>query len=101
MSTDIEEYEFEEIFTREQLAELLENIADQIKKGFIVSIPTPIKKDGKIKVTISELINVGISIRARRKRTTITLELISEPTEIPIEESKEEEKEEKEVEEGE
>ena len=94
MNSDIEEYEFEEIFTREQLADLLEGIADQIRKGFIVSIPAPIKKDGRIKVTISELINVGISIRTRKKRTSIKLELISEPTEIPIEEGEEEKKEE-------
>jgi len=94
LSTDVEEYEFEEIYTREQIADLLESIAEQIRKGFLINIPAPIKKDGKIKVTISELITLGISIRLRKNRSNIKLELTSEPTELPEEEVEEQEQEE-------
>lgn len=89
MSSDVEEYEFEDIYTREQIAELLESLAEQIRKGFKLTIPMPIRKDGEISVTISELLNMEISVRKTKNRTNISLNIWSEPTEIYEEKEKE------------
>ena len=93
---EVEEYEYEEMFTRGQLADFLENIAEQLRSGFELKIPTPIKKDGNIELTVSDLINLKISVRKRKLRSMITLSIYSEPTEITPKEEEEEEKEEKE-----
>ncbi len=90
----MEEYEYEDIFTREQIAEFLETIAEQIRKGYKLTIPMPIRKDGEIVVSVSELLNMEISVRKTKSRTNISLSIWSKPTEIYEEKEKEEKGEE-------
>ena len=90
---DVEEYEYEELYTKEQLAEFLEKLAEQMREGFEIDVPAPIKKDGVIKLSISELVNVKISIKKRKFRTWVSLTFWSEPSKIEKEE--EEKREEK------
>lgn len=100
MASDVEEYEFEDIFTREQIADFLETLAEQIRKGFKIAIPMPVRKDGNINITISELLNVEIEIRKTRNRTNLMINIWSEPTEI-LETKEGEKKEVEEEKEGE
>ena len=86
MLQDVEEYEYEEMYTKEQLAEFLEKLAEQMRKGFEIDVPAPIKKDGVIKLSISELVNVKISIKKRKFRTWVSLTFWSEPSKIEKEE---------------
>ncbi|MGQ4892917.1 MAG: amphi-Trp domain-containing protein [Candidatus Njordarchaeia archaeon] len=79
---EVEEYEYEELYTKDQLADFLEKIAEQVRKGFEVSIPAPIKKDGIISLSISELVNIKISVKKRKFRTWVSLTFWSEPSKI-------------------
>ena len=86
---DVEEYEFEELFTREQLAEFFENLANQLRKGFKLEIKSPVKKDGNITIMVSDTVNVKMAVMKRKTRSILSITLHSEPIEIPSKEVEE------------
>lgn len=62
----IEEYEFEEEKTLGNLADLLVEIAEQIRSGEKLELPMPTVKDGYIEVPLGEPIETGIEVTIRR-----------------------------------
>ena len=62
----IEEYEFEEEKTLENLADLLEEIAEQIRAGNKLELPMPTLREGVIEVPLGEPVETGIEVTIRR-----------------------------------
>lgn len=62
----IEEYEFEEEKTLNNLADLLVEIAEQIRVGEKLVLPMPTLKEGVIEVPLGEPIETGIELTIRR-----------------------------------
>jgi len=62
----IEEYEFEEEKTLSNLADLLVEIAEQIRAGERLSLPMPTLKEGVIEFPLGEPIETGIEVTIRR-----------------------------------
>jgi hypothetical protein len=62
----IEEYEFEEEKTLSNLADLLVEIAEQIRVGEKLELPMPTLKEGIIEVPLGEPIETGIEVTIRR-----------------------------------
>lgn len=62
----IEEYEFEEEKTLSNLADLLVEIAEQIRAGEKLQLPMPTLKEGVIEVPLGEPIETGIEVTIRR-----------------------------------
>ncbi len=62
----IEEYEFEEEKTLDNLADLLVEIAEQIRAGEKLELPMPTVKEGFIEVPLGEPIETGIEVTIRR-----------------------------------
>ncbi|MFW9958450.1 MAG: hypothetical protein ACFFCT_10285 [Candidatus Odinarchaeota archaeon] len=62
----IEEYEFEEEKTLSNLADLLVEIAEQIRAGEKLAIPMPTLKEGIIEIPLGEPIETGIEVTIRR-----------------------------------
>ena len=62
----IEEYEFEEEKTLENLADLLVEIAEQIRAGNKLELPMPTLREGVIEVPLGEPIETGIEVTIRR-----------------------------------
>ncbi|MFW9807196.1 MAG: hypothetical protein ACFFFK_10755 [Candidatus Thorarchaeota archaeon] len=62
----IEEYEFEEEKMLSSLADLLVEIAEQIREGERLQIPMPTLKEGVIEVPLGEPVETGIEVTIRR-----------------------------------
>jgi len=62
----IEEYEFEEEKTLSNLADLLIEIAEQIRAGEKLRLPMPTLKEGVIEVPLGEPVETGIEVTIRR-----------------------------------
>lgn len=62
----IEEYEFEEEKTLGNLANLLVEIAEQIRAGEKLQLPMPTLKEGVIVVPLGEPVETGIEVTIRR-----------------------------------
>ncbi len=62
----IEEYEFEEEKTLSNLADLLVEIAEQIRAGEKLELPMPTLKEGVIQVPLGEPVETGIEVTIRK-----------------------------------
>ena len=62
----IEEYEFEEEKTLSNLADLLVQIAEQIRAGNKLELPMPTLKEGVLEIPLGEPIETGIEVTIRR-----------------------------------
>jgi hypothetical protein len=62
----IEEYEFEEEKTLNNLADLLVEVAEQIRAGEKLELPMPTLKEGVIEVPLGEPVESGIEVTIRR-----------------------------------
>jgi hypothetical protein len=62
----IEEYEFEEEKTLSNLADLLVEIAEQIRDGENLQLRMPTLKEGVIVVPLGEPVETGIEVTIRR-----------------------------------
>jgi hypothetical protein len=71
----IEEYEFEEEKTLNNLADLLVEIAEQIRAGERLELPMPTLKEGIIEVPLGEPIETGIEVTIRRHFIHVDLAL--------------------------
>jgi hypothetical protein len=71
----IEDYEFEELKTQSALADLLINIADQIREGKILELPMPILREGIIKIALGEPIETEIEVSLRKHFTHVRIAL--------------------------
>jgi len=71
----IEEYEFEEEKTLGNLADLLVEIAEQIRSGEKLELPMPTVKEGYIEVPLGEPIETGIEVTIRRHFIHVDLAL--------------------------
>ena len=71
----IEEYEFEEEKTLENLADLLVDIAEQIRLGEKLKLPMPTLKEGVIEIPLGEPVETGIEITIRRHFIHVDLAL--------------------------
>lgn len=71
----IEEYEFEEEKMLSSLADLLVEIAEQIREGERLQIPMPTLKEGVIEVPLGEPVETGIEVTIRRHFIHVDLAL--------------------------
>ncbi|MFW9833197.1 MAG: hypothetical protein ACFFEK_04325 [Candidatus Thorarchaeota archaeon] len=71
----IEEYEFEEEKTLENLANLLVDIAEQIRTGEKLELPMPTLKEGVVEVPLGEPVETGIEVTVRRHFIHVDLAL--------------------------
>ncbi|MHA1950913.1 MAG: hypothetical protein ACW99G_22535 [Candidatus Thorarchaeota archaeon] len=62
----IEDYEFEQEQTLANLADLLTNIADQLRENGELELPMPTLREGIIKVPIGEPVETGIEVGLRK-----------------------------------
>jgi hypothetical protein len=62
----IEEYEFEEEKTLSNLADLLVEVADQIRAGEKLELPMPTLKEGVLEIPLGEPVETGIEVTIRR-----------------------------------
>lgn len=62
----IEDYEFEEEKTLSNLADLLEDIARQIREKDSLELPMPSLREGKIQVPLGEPVETGIEVSIRK-----------------------------------
>ena len=72
---DIDEYEFEEELTQTKLAELLEKMADDIRRGDMLELPMPSLREGKIDLQIGEPIETGLEVKIRKSTVRVNLAL--------------------------
>ena len=63
----IEDYEFEQEMTLTNLADLLEEIAEQIRKGDDLELPMPTLQEGTITIPIGEPVETGIELKIRKQ----------------------------------
>ncbi len=71
----IEDYEFEEEKTLSRLADLLADIAEQIREGNKLKLPMPSLREGFISVPIGEPIETGIEVNLRKHFIHVLLDL--------------------------
>ncbi|MHA2348232.1 MAG: hypothetical protein ACXADL_01270 [Candidatus Thorarchaeota archaeon] len=71
----IEDYEFEEEKTLSNLADLIEEIARQLREEECLELPMPSLREGKIEIPIGEPVETGIEVRIRKHFLHVTLEL--------------------------
>ncbi|MFW9953830.1 MAG: hypothetical protein ACFFD3_04680 [Candidatus Thorarchaeota archaeon] len=71
----IEDYEYEEEKTLANLAQLLEEIAEQFRNGRKLELPMPSLKDGKMELPIGEPVETGIEVGIRKHYIHVTLAL--------------------------
>ena len=71
----IEDFEFEEEKTLSNLADLLSDIAEQLRNGDQLELPMPSRREGKITVPIGEPVETGIEVTARKQFIHVTLAL--------------------------
>jgi hypothetical protein len=62
----IEDYEFEQEMTLANLADLLSNIADQLREKDQLELPMPTLREGLIEIPIGEPVETGIEIGLRK-----------------------------------
>ena len=62
----IEDYEFEQEKTLANLADLLTNIADQLRENGELELPMPTLREGIIKIPIGEPVETGIEVGLRK-----------------------------------
>ena len=62
----IEDYEYEEEKTLSNLADLLEEIAHQLRNGENLELPMPSRREGVIQVPIGEPVETGIEVSIRK-----------------------------------
>lgn len=62
----IEEYEYEEEKTLANLADLLTEVAEQIRAGGNLELPMPTLREGVIAIPLGEPIETGIEVTIRR-----------------------------------
>lgn len=72
---EIDEYEFEEEVTHSVLAERLEKMAEEIKKGDKLELPMPSRRGGVIELTIGEPVEMGIEVRIRKSTIRLNVSL--------------------------
>ncbi|MFW9848412.1 MAG: hypothetical protein ACFFF4_04685 [Candidatus Thorarchaeota archaeon] len=71
----IEDYEFEEEKTLSNLADLLEDLARQLREADKLELPMPSLREGKIQLPIGEPIETGIEVGIRKHFVHLTLAL--------------------------
>ncbi len=71
----IEDYEFEEEKTLSNLADLLEDIARQLREEDFLEVPMPSLREGKIQIPIGEPVETGIEIGIRKHFVHVKLSL--------------------------
>jgi hypothetical protein len=71
----IEEYEFEEEKTLSNLADLLIEIAEQIRAGERLKLPMPTLKEGVLEVPLGEPVETGTEVTIRRHFIHVTFAL--------------------------
>jgi len=71
----IEEFEFEEEKTLSNLADLLVEIAEQIRVGNKLELPMPTLKEGVLEIPLGEPIETGIEVTIRRHFIHVNLAL--------------------------
>ena len=72
---DIDEYEFEEELTCSKLADRLEKMADDIRRGEILELPMPSVREGIIELRIAEPIETGIEVKIRKSTIRVNVAL--------------------------
>jgi hypothetical protein len=72
---NIDEYEFEEELTHSNLADLLEKMADEVRKGELVELPMPSLREGKIDLPLGEPIETGIEVKIRKSTIRVLVAL--------------------------
>jgi hypothetical protein len=71
----IEDYEFEQEMTLTNLADLLEEIAGQIRTSDNLELPMPSLKAGTISVPIGEPVETGIEVKLRKQFIHVNIAL--------------------------
>lgn len=71
----IEDFEFEEEKTLSDLADLLVEIAEQLRKGETLELPMPSRREGIIEVPIGEPVETGIEVGIRKRFVHVKLSL--------------------------
>ena len=71
----IEDYEFEREMTLTNLADLLEEIAEQIRKGDDLELPMPTRQEGTILVPIGEPVETGLEVKIRKQFVHVNIAL--------------------------
>ena len=71
----IEDFEFEEEKTLLDLADLLSEIAEQLRKGETLELPMPSRREGIIEVPIGEPVETGIEVGIRKRFIHVKLSL--------------------------
>ncbi|MHA1928706.1 MAG: hypothetical protein ACTSV2_09040 [Candidatus Thorarchaeota archaeon] len=71
----IEDFEFEEEKTLLDLADLLSEIAEQLRKGETLELPMPSRREGIIEVPIGEPVETGIEVGIRKRFVHVKLSL--------------------------
>ena len=71
----IEDFEFEEEKTLSDLADLLSEIAEQLRKGETLELPMPSRREGIIEVPIGEPVETGIEVGIRKRFVHVKLSL--------------------------
>ena len=71
----IEDYEFEQEMTLTDLADLLEEITEQIRKGEDLELPMPTLQKGTIVVPIGEPVETGIEVKIRKQFVHVNIAL--------------------------
>ncbi|MFW9799851.1 MAG: hypothetical protein ACFFD9_05410 [Candidatus Thorarchaeota archaeon] len=72
---DIDEYEFEEELTHSKLTELLEKMADDIRRGELLELPMPSLREGQIELPLGEPIETGLEVKIRKSTVRVNLAL--------------------------
>ena len=71
----IEDYEFEEEKTLSNLADLLEEIARQLREEDCMELPMPSLREGKIQIPVGEPVETGIEVGIRKHFEHVKLAL--------------------------
>jgi hypothetical protein len=72
---DIDEYEYEEELTQSKLAERLERMADDIRRGEILELPMPSLREGQIELRLGEPIETGVEVKIRKSTIRVNISL--------------------------
>jgi amphi-Trp domain-containing protein len=72
---EIDEYEFEEEVTHSILAERLEKMAEEIRKGDKLELPMPSRRGGVIELALGEPVEMGIEVKMRKSTIRLNLSL--------------------------
>lgn len=71
----IEDYEFEQEMTLTNLADLLEEIVGQLRKGDDLELPMPTLQAGTIVVPIGEPVETGLEVKIRKQFVHVNIAL--------------------------